>query len=244
MNENGVYYNDKNVLPVGNKYFINNILGEICDEISVREVDRVFITDFPVFSKKGNYMYNFSYNLPLIATGVKLANPELSLFIIQDGSNITGLLHSIIYNSNINIFLITEFTQVYSSPLNLAVSYDASFIARCYINDFDEVKNICKRAVVHSGTSIVEIILHDKSREFFDKINSLFYYVDERKNPPVNRETAFKFVSPCGKIPLGVFYINTSKDVLEEKYNKPGSLLWRRHVEIDAVYKFLAGEKS
>lgn len=104
------------------------------------------------------------------------------------------------------------------NPLAVAIALDASFVARAFIGDKEQTKELMKKAIVHKGYALLDIFQPCVS---FNKINTNkwfkenTYYIDE-KHDPANRNAAFKLACESVKLPLGVFYINKSKKPFEE----------------------------
>jgi 2-oxoglutarate ferredoxin oxidoreductase subunit beta len=105
------------------------------------------------------------------------------------------------------------------NPLTLAVSMDASFVARVFVGDRDETREIMKKAIQHKGFAIVDIFQHCVT---YNKLNTFrwfkdhTYYLDETHDP-TDRLAAFQKALEFGKYPLGVFYINSKKPTFEEE---------------------------
>jgi 2-oxoglutarate/2-oxoacid ferredoxin oxidoreductase subunit beta len=104
------------------------------------------------------------------------------------------------------------------NPLAVAISLNASFVARAFASDVDRTKEIIKKAIMHKGYSLVDIFQPCVS---FNKINTHqwykehTYYVDESYDP-ANRENAFKLSMQSDSFPLGIIYTNTQNPVFEE----------------------------
>ena len=104
------------------------------------------------------------------------------------------------------------------NPLAVAVSLDASFVARAFCGDIDQTKTILKQAINHKGYALVDIL---QPCVTFNKINSYkwfkenTYYLEENHNPH-DRNEAFKRSIEDDKLPLGIFYINSDKTSFEE----------------------------
>jgi 2-oxoglutarate ferredoxin oxidoreductase subunit beta len=125
---------------------------------------------------------------PTLATGLAIANPELSVWVITgdgDGLSIGGnhLLHACRRNVNLNIILfnnriygltkgqysptsrtghITKSSPMGSierpiEPLSLALSAEATFVARTMDFNVKHLAEILTKAAAHNGTSFVEV---------------------------------------------------------------------------------------
>ncbi len=107
------------------------------------------------------------------------------------------------------------------NPIAVAIALEASFVARAFIGDIEETKEILKKAITHKGYSLVDIFQPCVS---FNKINTYqwfkenTYYLDNSFDP-YNREQAFAKAIEKGKFPLGIFYIIKDKPTFEENLN-------------------------
>jgi 2-oxoglutarate ferredoxin oxidoreductase subunit beta len=133
-------------------------------------------------------------------------------------------------------------TNMPLNPLALAVSLDASFVARAFVGDSEEMKDIIKKALNHKGFALVDIFQYCTT---YNKINNFqwfkenTYYLDERHNPR-NRLEAFQKAIEKDKYPLGVFYINSDKPTFEESsgvYTNVNRPLYTRDVDNTMIVK-------
>lgn len=104
------------------------------------------------------------------------------------------------------------------NPLAIAISQDASFVARAFCADAPETKNIFKKAIQHKGFALVDVF---QPCVTFNKVNTYqwfkqnTYYLED-SYVPNDRINAFKRSLEMEKFPLGVFYINPDKITFEE----------------------------
>ncbi len=104
------------------------------------------------------------------------------------------------------------------NPIAVAIALDASFVARAFAGDFEQTKEILKKAVVHKGYALVDIF---QPCVTFNKLNSYqwfrenTYYLDGSHDSS-KRDEAFKKAIETEKLPLGIFYINPHKKTFEE----------------------------
>jgi 2-oxoglutarate/2-oxoacid ferredoxin oxidoreductase subunit beta len=95
-------------------------------------------------------------------------------------------------------------------PAAVAVAMNASFVARAFALDADKSTEILKKAILHKGYSLIDM-LH--SCVSFNKINTNkwfkdnTYYVGDDYDP-TDRNLAFDISTRKGKIPLGIIYVN------------------------------------
>ena len=95
------------------------------------------------------------------------------------------------------------------NPLALAISQDASFVARGYAGNGTHLKELIKDAILHPGFSLIDILQpcvsfdHRHSYQWYEK---RVYPLDEQYNPN-DKSGAYSKVEEWGdKIPLGVIY--------------------------------------
>ncbi|MEO0123705.1 MAG: thiamine pyrophosphate-dependent enzyme [candidate division WOR-3 bacterium] len=107
------------------------------------------------------------------------------------------------------------------NPISIAVALDASFVARTFIGDIDQTKEIIKQAIIHKGYALVDILQPCVS---FNKINTYAwfkehtYYLDDSYNP-LDRYEAFKKACEEDPMPLGIIYKNPNRKAFEDNLN-------------------------
>ncbi len=126
------------------------------------------------------------------------------------------------------------------NPLALAVSMDASFVARGSVGEAELTKEIIKKAVNHRGFALVDVFQACVS---FNKVNTHkwfkehTYKLDESHNP-YDRQAAFKKALESDPMPLGIIYVNDKKTVFEENlraYREDKTPLFKRRIRPDTV---------
>ncbi len=130
------------------------------------------------------------------------------------------------------------------NPISLAISLDASFVARANIGDLKETKEILKKAIDHKGLSIVDIL---QPCVTFNKINTFewfkenTYYLEKDYNPEDKEKAILKSLE-LDKMPLGVIYISKNKKTFEEMqnvYQKDKSPLYKRKRNLEKLKKII-----
>ena len=115
----------------------------------------------------------------------------------------------------------TQVNGVFNEPFNgpaLAISQNASFVARAFVGDLEKTKEIIKQAINHNGYALIDLLCPCVS---FNKVNTFkwykenSYYVDDSYDP-YNQANALKSVVQTNKIPLGILYINPNRRPYEE----------------------------
>ncbi len=210
------------------------------------------------------------------ATGIKLANPELTVIDIGGDGNTYGIGAGHFLNAgrrNIDITVLVFNNGVYgltkgqASPtlklgmktkslplpninqainsLSVAIVSGYTFVARSYAYDVKHLKQIIKKAILHKGLSLIDILqpcpsyndIHTK--EYFEQVvnnSKRIYkledegYDPEVKDPNNHQEIQEKIVKAIlksqewgDKIPIGVFYkinLPTFEERLIDRYGK------------------------
>jgi 2-oxoglutarate ferredoxin oxidoreductase subunit beta len=104
------------------------------------------------------------------------------------------------------------------NPIALAISLDASFVARAFSGDVEQTKDILKKAISHKGYALIDIFQPCVS---FNKVNTFqwfqerTYYLEETHDP-FNRKEAFHRSLEQDRLPLGIFYVNPYKPTFGE----------------------------
>ncbi|MFH0801553.1 MAG: thiamine pyrophosphate-dependent enzyme [bacterium] len=126
------------------------------------------------------------------------------------------------------------------NPLAVAISLDASFVARAFAGDIQKTKDILKAAILHRGYSLVDIL---QPCVTFNKVNTYLwfkentYYLEETHDPS-DRQEAFRKATERGKMALGILYRREGKPVFEENLpaHQGGSIpLYRRERDLRKV---------
>jgi 2-oxoglutarate ferredoxin oxidoreductase subunit beta len=126
------------------------------------------------------------------------------------------------------------------NPIAVAIALDASFVARAFVGDSTQTKEILKAAIAHKGYAVVDLF---QPCVTFNKVNTYewfkehTYYLDASHDTK-NRIEAFSKSLEREKLPLGIFYINRSKKTFEENlkiYEKNKKPLYQRPVNLSQV---------
>jgi len=173
-----------------------------------------------------------------VATGIKLARPELTVVAISGEGCMYGeggnhFIHAI--RRNLDLTIIVCDNKVYGltkgqssptsdtgvanaldpqgnpnipfNPLIMALAAGATFVARGFAGDKDQLASLVQAAVAHPGTSLIDVLQPCVS---FNKVNTLQWY----------KERVYKVAEPCAhkyqamqlaeewadKIPTGIIY--------------------------------------
>ena len=131
------------------------------------------------------------------------------------------------------------------NPIAVAVSLDASFVARASAGDRDETKEIVKKAIAHNGFALVDIFQPCVS---FNRINTYqwfkehTYYVDDVYDPS-DRMAAFGKCLESDPWPLGVIYVNEKPSYNENVpiYQESQTPLYKRELDMTKLAVLIEG---
>ena len=134
------------------------------------------------------------------------------------------------------------------NPLALAISLGASFIARAFAGDIEQTKVIIKKAILHKGYSLVDIL---QPCVTYNKLNTYTwfkentYYLEESYNLS-DRMEAFRTAVGEGKLALGIFYINP-KPTFDESlsvYRENKDPLHRRAPDLEKLSQLIDSKRG
>jgi 2-oxoglutarate ferredoxin oxidoreductase subunit beta len=122
------------------------------------------------------------------------------------------------------------------NPLAVAIALNAGFVARAYIGDANQTKEIFKKAINHKGYALVDVF---QPCVTFNKLNTYQWFRDntyylEDSFDCYDRNQAFNKAIETDKLPLGVFYINPDRIPFEENigvYDENNTPLFERDVD-------------
>ncbi|MDQ7827087.1 MAG: thiamine pyrophosphate-dependent enzyme [Candidatus Eremiobacteraeota bacterium] len=134
------------------------------------------------------------------------------------------------------------------NPLAVAIALDAPFVARIFMGDKEQSKEIIKQAIKHQGYALVDIFQPCVS---FNKVNTYqwfkenTYYLEESYDP-ADRQAAFQRALESEKIPLGIFYRHESRPTFESTlsaYREDKTPLSRRKADFNKLEELLDSKK-
>jgi len=126
------------------------------------------------------------------------------------------------------------------NPISVAISLNASFVARAFAGDVKQTTDMLKKAIIHKGYALVDIFQPCVS---FNRVNTYqwhkehTYYLDSDHDPS-DREAAFKRAIETDRFPLGIFYINTDKPAFEDNlaaYISDPTPLYKRGIYVEKL---------
>ncbi len=197
------------------------------------------------------------------ATGIKMANPELTVIVesgdgdiygeggnhfthtIRRNPDITALVHNnMVYGltkgqasptSEVGMKTPVQVSGVVLEPFNpiaSAIALDCSFVARAFVGDVAETKEILKKAIAHRGFSLIDIF---QPCPVFNKQNTYpwfkerVYYLEDAHDTR-DRVEAFRRAIETEKLPLGIFYENPDRTNFEEQLGNHGAPLHKQRI--------------
>ncbi len=111
------------------------------------------------------------------------------------------------------------------NPLSLAISQDASFVARGFSGDIGELKEIIKQALTWRGLSLIDVL---QPCVTFNRVNTFawykerVYYLDDSYQPEDRIKALEKSLEWGDKIPLGVIYRHKRPTFQDKVYSQIG----------------------
>ncbi len=104
------------------------------------------------------------------------------------------------------------------NPLSVALSLGATFIARAFSGNSDQLKDLIKAAVSHKGYALIDIF---QPCVTFNKVNNFKWYKDNTYNLPESHDasdinSAFALAIKKDKFPLGILYQVGERPSFEE----------------------------
>ena len=174
-------------------YAILAQMQKVLPDLGIPRENIVFVSGIGCSSRFPHYMNTYGVHsihgrAPAIATGLKVANPDLSVWVITgdgDALSIGGnhFLHCLRRNVDLKVLLFNN--RIYGltkgqysptsleghrtksspmgsidyplNPLSVALSAEATFVARAQDSNTKFLGEILRRAAAHKGTAFVEI---------------------------------------------------------------------------------------
>lgn len=106
------------------------------------------------------------------------------------------------------------------NPLALALTQGATFIAQTFANNSRHVADMIKKAMMHKGFSLINIIqpcvTFNKTNTYHYFFERIRYLSDDRDLSDINTALALSMESIEEKFPLGVIYQSTTKKAYHE----------------------------
>lgn len=127
------------------------------------------------------------------------------------------------------------------NPIASAIALDCSFVARAFVGNVPETKDIIKRAIRHRGFSLVDIF---QPCPVFNKQNTYPWFKEriyslEETHDTRDRVEAFRRSLESDRLPLGVFYENPDRKSFEDQLASRGTPLYAHRVSAEAFQKMV-----
>jgi len=128
---------------------------------------------------------------------------------------------------------------VINEPFNalaVAISLNASFVARAFVGDRDKTKEILKEAINHKGYALIDLLCPCVT---FNRVNTYqwykekSYYVD-KAHDPFDQMKAMELALNNDKLALGILYRNLNRMPYNENvriYNEDKRPLYKRDLD-------------
>lgn len=135
--------------------------------------------------------------------------------------------------------------EIQINPLAIAISMDASFVARGTVGEPELTKEIIKKAITHKGLALVDVFQACVS---FNKVNTHKWFKEhtyklKEDYDPHDRHAAFRRALESDPKPLGIFYVNAARSVFEDNlrlYKQDRTPLHKRQASGDTIAGLLA----
>ncbi len=132
------------------------------------------------------------------------------------------------------------------NPLAVAISLNASLVARTFAGDREETSRILAMAIEHKGFALVDIL---QPCVTFNKINTYQWFQDHIEPIPDSHDTAdrmkaLELAFMTEKLPVGILYVNEDRSTFEETlpvYDSSDEPLYNRRVDREELQKVIDG---
>jgi len=136
---------------------------------------------------------------------------------------------------------------VINEPFNalaVAISLNASFVARAFVGDIDKTKEILKEAIKHKGYALIDLLCPCVT---FNRVNTYqwykenSYYIDDAHDP-YNQVKAIEMVLDTSHLALGILYMNPNRRPYNENvriYNEDKRPLYQRDLNKEKFNQLL-----
>ncbi|MHA1509881.1 MAG: thiamine pyrophosphate-dependent enzyme, partial [Promethearchaeota archaeon] len=136
---------------------------------------------------------------------------------------------------------------VINEPFNalaVAISLNASFVARAFVGDLDKTKELLKKAINHKGYALIDLLCPCVT---FNRINTFqwykehSYYIDDAHDP-YDQMKAMKLALDTSRLALGVLYKNQNRRPYSENvriYNEDKRPLYQRDLNKEKFNQLL-----
>ncbi len=135
------------------------------------------------------------------------------------------------------------------NPLAVAIALNASFVARAFSGDEEQMKEILKEAIRHRGYSLVDVFQPCVS---FNKVNTYQWFRQNtrslgKEHDRGNRMEALRRAMEKDPYPLGIFYVREGGACFEDRlspYEKDDTPLHLREVDRDKLEALVRAKRE
>ena len=136
---------------------------------------------------------------------------------------------------------------VINEPFNalaVAISLNASFVARAFVGDIDKTKEILKEAIKHKGYALIDLLCPCVT---FNRVNTYqwykekSYYLDDAHDP-FDQIKALELALNKDRFALGILYMNPNRRPYNENvriYNEDKRPLYQRDLDKEKFNQLL-----
>ena len=136
---------------------------------------------------------------------------------------------------------------VINEPFNalaVAISLNASFVARAFVGDVEKTKELLKKAIDHKGYALIDLLCPCVT---FNRVNTFqwykehSYYIDEAHDP-YDQMKAMKLALDTSRSALGILYKNPNRRPYSENvriYNEDKRPLYQRDLNKEKFNQLL-----
>ena len=173
---------------------------------------------------------------------------------IRRNPNITAFVHNnMVYGltkgqasptSEVGMKTPVQVTGVVLEPFNpiaSAIALDCSFVARAFVGNVPQTKEIFKKAIQHQGFSLVDVF---QPCPIFNKQNTYQWFKEklyslEETYDTHDRVGAFRRAIETERLPIGVFYENPNRTNFENQLANHGEPLYKHRFRKEAFLELL-----
>jgi len=136
---------------------------------------------------------------------------------------------------------------VINEPFNalaVAISLNASFVARAFVGNMEKTKELLKKAINHKGYALIDLLCPCVT---FNRVNTFqwykehSYYIDDAHDP-YDQMKALKLALDTSRLALGILYINPNRRPYSENvriYNEDKRPLYKRDLNKEKFNQLL-----
>lgn len=127
------------------------------------------------------------------------------------------------------------------NPLAVALSLDATFVARAFTGDILQTKEIIKAAILHKGYALVDVfqpcVVYNKQNTY-QWFKEKGYYVGE-SHDKTNKMKALELAFDLDRLALGIIYQREGKPTYETLIREGSEALYERSFDKEALGKLI-----